>query len=80
MHETQTSHYSYQVKEGDGSDRDGLKELRNSNQLVDLGMSVGSSSSRKKPVERTKSELSHTERLKSTKLMGGSENNVKTHK
>lgn len=43
LHETQTSHYSQQVKEGDGSDRDGSRhqlstsnQLRNSNALHEL--------------------------------------------
>jgi hypothetical protein len=47
MHETQTSHYSYQVKEGENSDRDPSRHhlstsnnLRNSNVLNELDDSL----------------------------------------
>ena len=49
LHETQTSHYSYQINEGHGSERDGSKhQLSTSNHLRDSNNQVEDSSRRSK--------------------------------
>jgi len=76
LHETQTSHYSYQIKDGEGSERDGSRHhLSTSNHLRDSNNLniVEAESSRKSG----KNKLSHGQSVQSGDYSGGSNSGSK---
>lgn len=75
LHETQTSHYSYQIKDGEGSERDGSRHhLSTSNHLRDShNLNVVEDSSRKSG----KNKLSQGQSVHSGDYSGGSNSGSK---
>lgn len=73
LHETQTSHYSYQIKDGEGSERDGSKhQLSTSNHLRD-----SNNLNHVEDSSRGKNKLSHGVSVHSGDYSGGSNSGSK---